>query len=73
MHEIRITVNADGTTTTDFTGFVGPTCLAEAEKLQQLLAQRFGITLAQSNFIPKPELQAETQEQQHRTSQQQGA
>ncbi len=72
MREIRITVNADGTTTTDFTGFVGPTCLAEAETLRQLLAQRFGITLAQTNFIAKPELQAETQEQ-HRTSQQQGA
>ncbi len=55
MREIRLTVNPDGTTTTDFSGFVGPTCVAEAEKLKALLAS-FGIQVEETNFTPKPEL-----------------
>jgi hypothetical protein len=55
MHEIRLTVNPDGTTQTDFSGFVGKTCLAEAEKLREAL-KALGITVSETNFIAKPEL-----------------
>lgn len=55
MHEVKMTVHPDGTVQTDFAGFVGPTCLAEAEKLRAALAA-LGITLEQTNFIAKPEL-----------------
>ena len=55
MREIKLTVNPDGTTQTDFSGFVGPTCLAEAEKLKAALAA-LGITVEQTHFIAKPEL-----------------
>ncbi len=57
MRKIQVTVNKDGTTKTDFDGFVGPACLSEAEKLRELLA-RFGVVVEQTNFIPKPELNA---------------
>lgn len=53
--EITLTVNPDGTTQTDFNGFVGTACLAEAVKLAEAL-KAYGITVEQTNFIPKPEL-----------------
>ena len=71
MHEIRLTVNPDGTTTTDFSGFVGKTCLAEAAKLRQALLA-LGITVNETNFTPKPELDiaiTTTQEQAERITQ----
>ena len=55
MRKIQVTVHKDGTTTTDFDGFVGPACLQEAEKLRERLA-RFGIVMEQTNFVAKPEL-----------------
>ncbi len=55
MREIRLIVNADGTMQTDFSGFLGKTCLVEAEKLRVAL-QALGITVNQTNFIAKPEL-----------------
>ncbi len=55
MRKIQVTVNKDGTTSTDFDGFAGPTCLAEAEKLRELLAA-LGVKMQETNFIPKPEL-----------------
>ena len=54
--EITITINPDGTTTTDFSGYQGPTCLDAAEQLRQLLAARYGIQVQQTSFTPKPEL-----------------
>jgi hypothetical protein len=52
---IKIFVNKDGSTTTDFSGFQGPTCLAEAAKLRDLLAS-LGIQTTETGFQPKPEL-----------------
>lgn len=53
--EIEVTVNPDGTTTTDFSGFKGPSCLDAAARLRELLAQ-FGIQSQQTGFQEKPEL-----------------
>ena len=53
--EIEITVNPDGTTTTDFSGFKGPSCLDAAARPRDLLAQ-FGIQSEQMGFEAKPEL-----------------
>ncbi len=55
--EIEVTVNPDGTTKTDFSGFVGPSCLDAAKQLRELLAQ-FGIQSEETLFTPKPELEA---------------
>jgi hypothetical protein len=55
--EIQITVNPDGTTKTDFSGFAGPSCLDVANRLRELLAQ-FGIQSEETLFTPKPELEA---------------
>jgi hypothetical protein len=55
--EIQITVNPDGTTTTDFSGFTGPSCLDAAKRLRELLAQ-YGIQSEETLFTPKPELEA---------------
>jgi hypothetical protein len=57
MREIKVTVNPDGSTTMDFSGFKGPTCLAEADKLRQLLAN-LGIQSEQTGFQAKPELES---------------
>lgn len=53
--EIKIEVNPDGTTKTDFSGFKGPSCLDAAARLRDLLAQ-FGIQSEQTSFEAKPEL-----------------
>jgi hypothetical protein len=66
MREIEVTINPDGTTKTDFSGFKGPSCLDAAAKLRDLLAQ-FGIQSEQTGFEAKPELknaQAEANSQQ---------
>ena len=66
MREIKLTVNPDGTTNTDFSGFLGKSCIEEAEKLKVLLAS-FGIQVEETGFTPKPELDltvTTTQEQQ---------
>ncbi len=55
--EIRITINPDGTTTTDFSGYTGPSCLDAASRLRELLAQ-FGIQSEETLFTPKRELEA---------------
>lgn len=60
--EIAITIHPDGTTTSDFSGFQGPTCLDAAARLRDLLAQ-FGITSEQTGFEAKPELQNAQAEQ----------
>ncbi len=54
--EIQVTVNSDGTTRTDFSGFQGPSCLDAASRLRELLAQ-YGIRLEETQFTPKPELE----------------
>lgn len=55
MREIKIIINADGSSQTDFSGFAGKACLAEAEKLRQALAS-LGITTSEISFQAKPEL-----------------
>ena len=55
--EIKVTVNSDGTTTMDFSGYTGPSCLDAASRLRELLAQ-FGIQSEEMLFTPKPELEA---------------
>ena len=66
--EIRIIVNPDGTTKTDFSGFVGPTCLDAASRLRELLAQ-YGIQSEETQFTPKPELEAPLDNTQVKTRQ----
>jgi hypothetical protein len=71
MREIKLTVNPDGTTNTDFSGFLGKSCIEEAEKLKTLLAS-FGIRVEETNFVPKPELDIAlqtTQDEQQRITQ----
>ena len=55
--EIQITINSDGTTKTDFSGFQGPSCLDAAKQLRDLLAQ-FGIQSEETLFTPKLELES---------------
>ncbi len=69
MHEVKVTVHPDGTTSSDFSGFQGPSCLDEAERLRQILAS-LGIVCQQTSFVAKPELapsphQQRTREAQH--------
>jgi Protein of unknown function (DUF2997) len=71
--EIKVTINPDGTTSTDFSGYQGPSCLDAAEQLRQLLAARFGIQIQQTQFTAKPELAASEAQQQQRTSEGQQA
>jgi hypothetical protein len=54
---IEVTINPDGTTKTDFSGFTGPSCLDVAYRLRELLAQ-FGVQSEETLFTPKPELEA---------------
>jgi hypothetical protein len=54
---LSITVQPDGTVTTDFLQFVGPTCLAAGRQLHALLAE-LGIESEETSFTPKPELSA---------------
>ncbi len=56
MREVEVIVSLDGTTSSEFSGFAGPSCLAAAEQLRQLLAARFGIQSKQTSFLAKPEL-----------------
>ena len=56
--EIKITINPDGSSQTDFSGFLGKACLVEAEKLRQALAS-LGIVTSQVSFQGKPELEQE--------------
>lgn len=69
MREIEVTINSDGTTKTDFSGFKGPSCLDAAARLRELLAQ-FGIQSQQTGFEAKPELKITQAEQ--ATQRQQG-
>lgn len=69
--EVKVTINPDGTTTSDFSGFSGPSCLDAAEQLRKLLAERFGIQSQETGFVAKPELQ-EAQEQQRNRQRQKG-
>lgn len=55
MREVKVTVNPDGTTRTDFAGYTGSTCLDAAAKLRELLAA-YGVQIEQTQFTPKPEL-----------------
>lgn len=74
MREVKIMVHLDGTTTSDFTGFVGPSCLDEAERLRRLLAA-LGVQCEVTNFQPKPELgvsQGQQDQQPERIRQEQG-
>jgi len=68
--EIEVSINPDGTTKTDFSGFKGPSCLDVAAKLRDLLAQ-FGIQSEQTGFEAKPELK-NAQAQAEVSGQQQG-
>jgi hypothetical protein len=67
MREIVVHIAQDGTTTTDFGGFAGPSCLEEAERLRQLLAE-LGVESVVTSFQPKPEMGAEVQAEQQRGS-----
>jgi hypothetical protein len=74
MREIKLIIHPDGTTEADFSGFIGPSCLAEAERLRELLAA-LGVQSEVLNVVPKPELSAsQTNQEQHlgRSGQEQG-
>jgi len=70
MREVRVIISPDGkTSSSDFSGFQGPSCLDEAERLRQILARRFGIQSQQTNFVAKPELAQSHQQQRTREAQ----
>lgn len=54
---IMVTVQADGTTTTDFLHFPGTGCLAASRNLHALLAE-YGISTEITTITPKPALLA---------------
>jgi hypothetical protein len=60
MPKIRVTVNPDGSTSIDFEGYEGPSCLDAGEKLKALLAAQ-GVQVQQTNFVAKPELNQDAQ------------
>ncbi len=62
--EIQVTINPDGTTKKDFSGYIGPSCLDAASRLRELLAQ-FGIQSEETLFTPKPELELENDQIAH--------
>ena len=62
--EIQVTINPDGTTKMDFSGYIGPSCLDAASCLRELLAQ-FGIQSEETLFTPKPELELENDQIAH--------
>lgn len=52
--EVTIEIEVEGNTTLDFAGFVGKTCLKEAERIRALLAAR-GLRIEDTNLKFKPE------------------
>ena len=70
--EIKVTVNKDGTTTTDLSGYTGPSCLDAAAQLRALLAAKYGIQVLETNFVAKPELTQVEQSVAQRQQQQGG-
>ena len=55
--KLCITVQPDGTVTTDFLHFVGPNCLEAGRQFQALLAE-LGVHTDVTRLTPKPELLA---------------
>lgn len=68
---IETIVNPDGTTRTEYYGFIGKECMVTEERLRAAMA-RHGIQIKDSEFQAKPELsiEAQTQTQQSRDSHQ---
>ncbi len=74
MRSVTVHVAKDGTTTTDFDGFQGASCLEAAERLRTLLAA-LGVQCDVTSVLPKPELeagQAQSEQQRGRANIQQG-
>lgn len=57
LPKLVITVQVDGTTTTDFAHFAGANCLTASKELHILLAE-YGIVTETISMTPKPELLA---------------
>jgi hypothetical protein len=56
--QVVVTVAPDGSTSLDFVGFVGKSCLSEDNHIRNGLAQ-LGILITDTHFIAKPELALE--------------
>ena len=56
--KITVRVNPDGTTSIDFEGYEGPSCIDADETLRNLLSS-LGVRVEQTSFTPKPELNQE--------------
>jgi hypothetical protein len=54
-HEITFTINEDGTTAINLSGYQGTSCLEASRRFQQELAA-FGVQVDITQIIPKPEL-----------------
>ncbi len=57
LKRLTFTVNEDGTTTMDLSGFQGASCLAASKTFQEELAA-FGVQVDITQFFAKPELRA---------------
>ena len=57
LPKLVITVQPDGTTTTDFLHFAGANCLAASHEVHMFLAE-YGIATEMIGMTPKPELLA---------------
>ena len=53
--QVEVTISPNGTTKFNYSGFVGPKCLQEAQALQDKLAA-FGILVDPTETLPKPEM-----------------
>ncbi len=54
--KIVIEVNENSETTIDYLNFAGAECLAESQRLHDLLARQFGVQIETTGTTPKPEL-----------------
>jgi hypothetical protein len=56
--QVVVTVAPDGSTSLDFVGFMGKSCLSEDDRIRDGLAG-LGILITETNFVAKPELALE--------------
>lgn len=61
MKEIQARIGPNGDITIEYAGFQGKACLKEGEQLRRLL-QASGVTVEETRFEGKPELEFETVE-----------
>jgi hypothetical protein len=65
--QVVVTVATDGSTSLDFVGFMGKSCLGEDDRIRDGLAE-LGILITETNFVAKPELAFEAERESDATS-----